>query len=80
MCALLQSASLVLTTTPAEELALAVSTILMPLQFIGIPAKEIGEPLQRLKSLLGPSCLQNAGVVQTGFQLFSAPTNCVLTL
>eukprot|EP00891_Asterochloris_glomerata_P003490 jgi/Astpho2/3490/e_gw1.00056.17.1_t len=38
----LQSASLVLTTTPAEELALAVSTILMPLQFIGIPAKEIG--------------------------------------
>ena len=38
----LQSASLVLTTTPPEELALGLATLLGPLRLIGAPVKEIG--------------------------------------
>ena len=40
---LLQSASLVLTTTPPEELALGLSSLLTPLRLIGAPVKEIGK-------------------------------------
>ena len=37
-----QSASLVLTTTPPEELAAGLTSLLGPLRLVGVPAKEIG--------------------------------------
>ena len=37
-----QSASLVLTTTPPEDLAAGLTSLLSPLRLIGVPAKEIG--------------------------------------
>jgi len=37
-----QSASLVLTTTPPEELAAGLTSLLWPLRLVGVPTKEIG--------------------------------------
>ena len=38
-----QSASLCLTCTPAEELAVALRTLLRPLAMLRVPVNEIGE-------------------------------------
>ena len=39
----MQSASLCLTCTPAEELAVALRTLLRPLAILRVPVNEIGE-------------------------------------
>ncbi|KAK9804564.1 hypothetical protein WJX73_000023 [Symbiochloris irregularis] len=37
----LQSASLTLTTTPSEEIALALQSLMSPLRFLGVPVKQV---------------------------------------
>ena len=48
-----QSASLVLTTTPPEELAAGLTALLSPLRLIGVPAKEIGASIRAQSSCPG---------------------------
>ena len=40
----MQSASLILTTTPPEELAAGLTSLLAPLRLLGVSVKEIGAP------------------------------------
>lgn len=59
----MQSASLCLTCTPAEELAVALRTLLRPLAVLRVPVNEIGKSTQHEGPVCFPSyaeflCLQ----------------------
>ena len=46
----MQSASLALTTTPSEEIALALQQLMWPLTWLGVPVKQVRDvrPVRRL--------------------------------
>lgn len=55
-----QTASLVLTTTPSEDIALALQALMRPLGLLGVPVKQVGVRFGALVPCLQVLCVHHS--------------------